>query len=60
MNSYADEDTALIITGHSMGGAIAMVLTMMLCEEYLFKKKVTLVTFGQPRVISEGSLTYFD
>ena len=44
----------LYITGHSMGGATAVLLTMLLQDEY---PDVTCVSFGSPPLVSESLTT---
>jgi len=45
-----DPKAVLIITGHSLGGAAALIYSAMLVESGMPKSKINLITFGQPAV----------
>ena len=47
MDESASEETRLVVTGHSLGGAMTTLCAARLAEEY---GRVDAVTFGQPRV----------
>jgi hypothetical protein len=49
---YLKRDYSTRITGHSLGGAVAMVLAMFLVEDGFEVDR--LVTFGQPKVTDQG------
>ena len=48
-----DHRDSVIVTGHSLGGAVSTLLALDIAEEFP-DKKVRLVTFGSPRVGSPG------
>jgi hypothetical protein len=54
-------DYKIIVTGHSMGGALAVLNTLQLVlDKVLTWDKVTVVTFGQPRVGNKDFVNYMD
>lgn len=57
LSGEINKDYTIITTGHSMGGAVALILAMYLDNEHYKVKKV--VTFGQPKVTNiTGSLKF--
>ena len=53
LRSYQDQATKILVTGHSLGGAIAAIAVMDL--EFQQSTRVIGMTFGQPRVFSPTS-----
>ncbi|KXN70746.1 alpha/beta-hydrolase [Conidiobolus coronatus NRRL 28638] len=54
-------DYKIIATGHSMGGALAVLNTLQLVlDKVLTWDKVTVVTFGQPRVGNKDFVNFMD
>ena len=54
INDFKLDD--FIISGHSLGGAIATCMAL----DYIGKKKFSLTTFGSPRVMDYKTATYFN
>ena len=46
------KDTKILVTGHSLGGALATLAALELEQELNFKGRVQMVTFCSPRVLS--------
>jgi triacylglycerol lipase len=57
ISSYLNKDYSINVTGHSLGGAIAVVLAMYLdVDKY---KVANVVTFGQPKVTNKSGAAKF-
>ncbi len=50
-------DKKIRITGHSLGGAVAVLLSLMLAEDHTID---TLITFGQPQITTAGGVYLFN
>eukprot|EP01059_Diplonema_ambulator_P003859 TRINITY_DN1355_c0_g1_i1.p1 TRINITY_DN1355_c0_g1~~TRINITY_DN1355_c0_g1_i1.p1 ORF type:complete len:2113 (+),score=555.76 TRINITY_DN1355_c0_g1_i1:36-6341(+) len=55
-----DDDTVLVFTGHSLGGALATLAAVDVASSLYKKRKVTMYNFGSPRVGDSDFSAYYD
>ena len=58
LNNINNGEYQVILTGHSIGGAVATLSSIYYMEKYQFQAENILITFGQPRVLSESMAKY--
>jgi predicted lipase len=57
---FCPEIQYLYITGHSMGGALAVVLGMKLAHEFPDRYVMDMYTFGSPKLCNRAFVDYYD